>query len=290
MARGASRRVGTGLKPTDRLSRYRVGELLGEGRYAQVYRGHDPILGRAVALRYCGPGCSAMTSRKNGFWARPSPCAALHPRIVPIYDAGCDADRYFIAMGLIEGESLAALRRRGAFQPGVRRAVEIVADLAEALAYIHRHGIVHRDVKPLNIQIDRAGQVYLLDFGIACQSESACVWVDGDRRTGTPAYVAPELARGDHRVILPPSDQYSLGVVFYELLCGRTPFVGPPLYVLYQAANQDPPSPRSVNPAISPVLAEICLKMLSRFPDNRYLSCDEVAGAPVLEQGHERRT
>ena len=99
---------------------------------------------------------------------------------------------------------------------------------------------------------------------------------DGADRTGTPAYVAPELARDVERVVLPASDQYSLGVVFYELLCGRLPFTGPPLYVLYQAVNQEPPSPRSVNPAVPPCLSAICLRMLSKRPENRYPSCDHL--------------
>ena len=136
---------------------------------------------------------------------------------------------------------------------GARRACEIVADLAEALAHAHRQGIVHRDVKPENIQLDHHGHAYLIDFGIACQAESGEFSVEtGCTLTGTPAYLAPELAHGEHAVALPSSDQYSLGAVFYELLCGRTPFSGPSLYVLYQAANQKPPSPRSINPTIPP--------------------------------------
>ena len=103
------------------------------------------------------------------------------------------------------------------------------------------------------------------------------VCVDGDKRTGTPAYVAPELARGGQPVILPASDQYSLGVVFYELLCGRPPFTGHPLYVLFQAANQEPLSPRSIEPTIPPRLAAICLKMLSKCPESRYPSCDDLS-------------
>ena len=99
-------------------------------------------------------------------------------------------------MGLIEGESLAELRNREAGPLGVRRAVEIVADLAEALAHAHRQGIVHRDVKPLNIQLDQTGQVYLMDFGIAYRPDSGEVCVERGKRIGTPAYVAPELVRG----------------------------------------------------------------------------------------------
>lgn len=261
-----------------RLGRYRILGVLGEGQYARVYRGYDPILERAVALKVLRPGLLRLDKMRERFLGEARALARLrHPRIVPVFEVGCDADVYFIAMGLIEGESLAELRNRGASPLGVRRAVEIVADLAEALAHAHRQGIVHRDVKPLNIRLDQTGQVYLMDFGIAYRPDSGEVCVDGGKRTGTPAYVAPELARGGQPVILPASDQYSLGVVFYELLCGRPPFTGPPLYVLFQAANQQPPAPRAVDPTIPPRLAAICLKMLSKCPESRYPSCDDLS-------------
>ena len=188
-----------------------------------------------------------------------------------------ESELFFIAMALIEGEKLGGACDRQAGLLHVRRAVGIVADLAEALAHAHRHGIVHRDVKPLNIRLDQTGQVYLMDFGIACRPDSGDVCVDGEQRTGTPAYVAPELARGVKCVVSPASDQYSLGVVFYELLCGRPPFTGPPLYVLFQAANHKPPSLRVIEPSIPPRLAAICLKMLSKRPEGRFASCDEVS-------------
>jgi len=261
-----------------RLGRYRILGMLGEGQYARVYRGYDPVLERAVALKVLRPGLLRRDKMRERFLGEARALARLrHPRIVPVFEVGYDADVYFIVMGLIEGESLAEHRKRGASGFGIRRTVEIVADLAEALAHAHRQGIVHRDVKPPNIRIDRKGQVYLMDFGIACRPDSGEICVDGGKRTGTPAYVAPELARGLQSDILPASDQYSLGVVFYELLCGRPPFTGPPLYVLFQAANQEPPSPRSADSSIPPRLAAICLKMLSRCPERRYPSCDDVA-------------
>ncbi len=249
--------------------------MLGEGQYARVYRGYDPVLERAVALKVLRPGLLHQDQMRERFLGEARALARLrHPRIVPVFEVGCNADVYFIAMGLVEGESLAERRNRGASPLGVRRAAEIVADLAEALAHAHRQGIVHRDVKSLNIRLDRSGQVYLMDFSIAYRPDSGEICVDGGKRTGTPAYVAPELARGLQPVILPASDQYSLGVVFYELLCGRPPFTGPPLYVLFQAANEQPPSPRSFDPTVPPRLAAICLKMLSKCPESRYASCD----------------
>ena len=196
-----------------RLGRYSVSGVLGEGQYARIYRGYDPVLDRAVALKVLRPGLLRRDRMRERFLGEARALARLsHPRIVPVFDAGVEADLCFIAMGLIEGESLAELRDREVIQLGARRVGEIVADLADALAYAHHQGIVHRDIKPMNILLDQAGQAYLMDFGIACRSESRDVWADGGRRTGSPAYVAPEVALGEQHVILPTIDQYSLGV------------------------------------------------------------------------------
>lgn len=180
-------------------------------------------------------------------------------------------------MALIEGQSLAELCGRKPCAIDFPRAAAIVADLAEALEYAHGEGILHRDVKPANILFDQVDRVYLTDFGLAYRPDSGEIATRSRMLIGTPAYAPPEQASGEQSQALPAGDQYSLGVVFYELLCGRTPFSGPPLYVLYQATNQDPPSPRSVEPAVPASLATICVKMLARSPENRYRSCGELA-------------
>ena len=264
-----------------RLGRYDILGVLGEGRYARVYLGYDPFLERSVALKVLRLGSLRSDKMKERFLGEARALARLrHPRIAPVYEAGREGEAYYIAMALIDGQSLAQLLTGHSGLLGARHACEIVADLAEALAHAHRQGIVHRDVKPENIQLDHHCHAYLIDFGIACQAESGEFSVEtGCTLTGTPAYLAPELAHGEHAVALPSSDQYSLGAVFYELLCGRTPFSGPSLYVLYQAANQEPPSPRSINPTIPPQLAAICLKTLSTRPDRRYPSCDHFSAS-----------
>ncbi len=200
-----------------------------------------------------------------------------HPAIVPVYELGRDAERCFIAMGLVEGPSLAEHRARDPRGIDARRAAEIIAELAEALEYAHGQGILHRDVKPANILFDGSGGVYLTDFGLAYRSDSAEVSSRPDARVGTPAYAAPEQAAAEHPRAMAASDQYSLGVVFYELLCGRTPFAGPPLYILYQAMSLTPPSPRSINPAVPAPLAAICLKAIAKRPESRYPSCADLA-------------
>jgi serine/threonine protein kinase len=200
-----------------------------------------------------------------------------HPAIVPVYDLGRDSDRCFIAMGLVEGPSLADLREREAGPIDCRRAAEIVADLADALDYAHGQGILHRDVKPANILSDATGGVYLTDFGLAYRPDSGEASSHPATLIGTPAYAAPEQAAAEHSQALPASDQYSLGAVFYEMLCGRTPFSGPPLYILYQAMNQDPPSPRSIDRGVPDPLAAICLRAMAKRPQERYPSCADLA-------------
>ena len=118
--------------------------------------------------------------------------------------------------------------------------------MAEALAYAHSQGVVHRDVKPANIRVDDEGAVYLMDFGIAYRPDSGEIPLPPGMILGTPAYVAPEQAQGGQTDVLPASDQYSLGVVFYEFLCGQPPFCGPPSYVIFHTIHHDPPSPHTV--------------------------------------------
>ena len=178
-------------------------------------------------------------------------------------------------MALIEGRSLDERLDEGPLAPG--DAAAVAAELAEALAYAHALGVVHRDVKPANVRIDHRGDVYLMDFGIAYRPDSNELPLPPGTILGTPAYVAPEQAEGGRTDPLPASDQYSLGAVFYELLCGRPPFVGPPSYVLFHAIHREPPSPRTVEPKVPRALAAVCLKALAKRPDRRYPDCQALA-------------
>jgi eukaryotic-like serine/threonine-protein kinase len=178
-------------------------------------------------------------------------------------------------MALIEGRSLADRLRDGPL--GYQRAAEVIVELADALSYAHEQGVVHRDVKPANIHVDGRGEIYLMDFGIAYRPDSGEVPVPPGTILGTPAYVAPEQAKGGQTDVLPASDQYSLGAVFYELLCGQPPFSGPPSYVLFHVIHHEPPSPRGIAPKVPPELAAVCLKALAKRPEDRYAGCRELA-------------
>lgn len=258
------------------LSRFRILSVLGEGRQAIVYRAFDPLLQRQVALKLPLEGTIPTPRTFERFLEEARALARLaHPRIVPVYEAGCAANCHYIAMALIEGSSLA--EQIAGRRISIVRAAEIAADLADALAYAHQRGIVHRDVKPANVRVDTQGDVYLMDFGMAHRPHSA----ESSRSTGaiigTPSYLAPEQARGEERDVSPRSDQYSLGAVLYEMLCGKPPFLGAPSLVLFNAIHKDPAPLRELEPRIPRRLAAICRKAMSKRLKDRYLDCQDLA-------------
>jgi hypothetical protein len=270
--------VGTTLIKNDekQFGRFWIRNILGEGKHATVFRAYDPILERDVALKVPRAGVPKTMRALERFLREARSLAQLqHPRIVPVHEAGCAGDLYYIAMALIDGCSLADRLVEGVFVP--EQATEIVADLADALAYAHNLGIVHRDVKPANVRLDRRGAVYLMDFGIAYRPDSGELPLPPGKLLGTPAYMAPEQATGGQPAALPASDQYSLGSVFYEMLCGRPPFCGPPSYVIFRTIHHPPPSPHAVVPKIPRALSAICLKALAKNPERRYCDCREFA-------------
>jgi len=266
----------TSGKSARRLSRFKIVDVLGEGHHATVYRAFDPLLERQVALKLPRSGVAPTVRALERFLGEARALARLHhPRIVPVYEAGRDGDRHYIAMALIEGRSLAKRISEGPVP--IQQGARIVAELAEALAYAHGLGIIHRDVKPANIRLDNHDAVYLMDFGIAYLPDSGEVPIPPGTILGTPAYLAPELAQGGQSDVLPASDQYSLGAVLYEILCGQPPFFGPPSYVLFHAIHHDPPSPQTIDSRIPGSLAAICQKAMAKQPDRRYPSCQALA-------------
>ena len=279
----ASARSGMAVTNTDQilaksgmLGRFRIVEMLGEGQHATVYRAYDPVLERDVALKVPRQGVIKTAKGLERFLGEAKALARLrHPQIVPVYEAGCAGDRHYMAMALIEGCSLAQRMAECPFE--LHRAAEIVAELAEALAYAHSQGVVHRDVKPANIRLDAQGAVYLMDFGIAYRPDSGEIPLPPGVILGTPAYVAPEQAQGGQTDVLPASDQYSLGAVFYELLSGQPPFCGPPSYVIFHTIHHDPPPLHTVAPKVPRALAAICQKALAKRPEHRYASCEDFA-------------
>ncbi len=224
------------------IGRFEVRAFLDEGAFGVVYRVFDPQLQREAALKVARPGTLHNPRQIERFLREARAAASLHhPHIVPVFDAGCDQGQHYIASSFIDGQTLA--QYLATQRPDFAQTARIVRGLAEALAYAHQLDIVHRDVKPANVLLDQQGDPYLLDFGLAHrQQETEKLTHDGDL-LGTPAYMAPEQALGQTGNPLPASDQYSLGVILYEMLCGRPPFSGPPETVLPLVINATPLRP-----------------------------------------------
>ncbi|MDI6099027.1 Stk1 family PASTA domain-containing Ser/Thr kinase [Actinoplanes sp. NEAU-A12] len=275
--------------------RYQVGELLGYGGMAEVHKGRDLRLGRDVAIKMLRTDLARDATFQERFRREAQNSAALnHPAIVAVYDTGeeiSDAGEKhpFIVMEFVNGRTLKeVLAQEQRLQP--RRALEIIADICAALEFSHRHGIIHRDIKPGNVMITQNGQVKVMDFGIArALASGATTMTQTSAVIGTAQYLSPEQARGES--VDARSDVYAAGCVLFELVIGHPPFVGDsPVSVAYQHVREEPRVPSSVNRDVPPDIDAIVLKALAKNPLNRYQSAQEmradalraVSGRPVM--------
>ena len=199
-----------------------------------------------------------------------------HPNIVAVHDAGFDGPLFYIAIDLIHGCTLRERLQQGPMAPG--DAVRLVMSLAEALEYAHRSQVLHRDVKPSNIMIDADSQALLMDFGLAKIEHSTGEQAQAEKGfLGTPGYMPPEQINREWGEIGPHSDQYSLGVVLYELLCGHPPFAGPESVLVANTLHVVPLTLSDHGATIDRDLEAICLKTLAKKPGDRYASCQAFA-------------
>lgn len=267
--------------------RYFVVELLGRGGMAEVYLARDEVLGRAIALKILKREYAALEEFRKRMWREAKSAASLsHPNIVRVYDRGETEDGLpYIAMEHLKGGTLAEkIRREGAL--AWREAAWIATQVALALAEAHRHGVVHRDIKPHNLfltgdPLTVAGSVKVGDFGIA-RAAAANTLTETSMILGTTHYLSPEQAKGESAG--PESDLYSLGVTLYQMLSGRVPFEAEsPVAIAMKHISEVACSPKEMNPDVSEDLAAVALLLLSKDPLARY-GGDALALADDLER------
>ncbi|MEO8361776.1 MAG: protein kinase [Vicinamibacteria bacterium] len=254
---------------------YRIDEQLGEGGMATVYKAWEPGLDRYVALKILSSEFARDKMFGKRFDREAKMVAKLeHPNIIPIFAYGIEDGVPWMAMRSVAGGNLASLA--GGHPMPLRRAIEIVESVADALDYAHQRGVIHRDVKPQNILLDEAGRVYLVDFGIARMTEGAQRLTQAGLVAGTPQYMAPEQASGgelDEKV-----DIYALGVVAYELLTGATPFRAEnPMDVLLKHISDPVPVP--ARGSVPDGVIEPLLKCLAKRPEDRWPTAAAFAAA-----------
>lgn len=275
------------MKGTLIAGRYRIDEEIGRGGMATVYRAFDRSLERPVAVKVLRPELAANEEIVARFRAEAQAAARLsHPSIVQIYDTGDDDGLYFLVMEYLPEPDLKSVIRDYAPLPA-HKVAEVAMQACEALGYAHQHGLIHRDVKPHNILFSADGRAKLADFGIAAAIGEG---PKGAVLLGSAHYLSPEEVHGNAPT--PQSDLYSLGVVMYECLTGRTPFQGETAEaVTSKRLGGPPPVPRSLNPNIPPAAERVVLHAMARDANQRYQSAGEMladlrrlaAGAPVRE-------
>jgi len=273
---------------TGRIGAYEVLSLIGRGGMGEVYLAHDTRLGRKVAVKLLRHGLTSNRDAVRRFEQEARAVSSLnHPNIVTIYEIGDILERRFIAMELVEGQSLASLARRPA---DVATLARIGAQLARALSVTHAAGLVHRDIKPENVIVRNDGYVKVLDFGLARLAVRPTVTSAGDTGTnpdlilGTPRYMSPEQARG--RIAKSPSDVFSLGVVLYELATGTHPFESDStLGLLHAITTEAVRSPSELLPGMPPLLERLLMSMLAKTESERPTAAEVEAELAQLASG-----
>ncbi len=261
------------------FGRYRIVKVLGQGAMGTVYLAEDTQLKRQVALKTPHFDADPSGELLERLYREARAAATLrHPNICPVHDVGEIDGTHYISMAYIEGHPLSAFVRSSKPQPE-RQTLIVVRKLAQALQEAHEHKIVHRDLKPANIMVDKRGEPLIMDFGLARHTRP-----DDDARlthsgtlVGTPAYMAPEQVDADPAKIGPLTDEYSLGVILYELITGQLPFRGSMMAVLGQIVTKEPTPPSQLRPALDPRIEAACLKMMAKNPSDRFPSLTAVA-------------
>ena len=264
--------------PISMLGRYELVQLIGTGGFGEVWKARDPDLERWVAIKTLRSDCEFPPEVVRRFLDEGRNLARLEDHaIVPVYDVGCEEGRCYIVSKLIVGETLEDKLKRESRLSAVE-AARIVARMADALHHAHLQGLVHRDIKPSNILLDGKGRPHLADFGLAITEEEQLD--EAPSTVGTYAYMSPEQVRGASHLVDSRSDIYSLGVVLYRLVTGRTPFLGRNRSEWEQQIRSRPPRPpRTIKDDIPAPLEEVCLKCLNKNIEERYTTAADLSEA-----------
>ncbi len=272
-----------------RIGKFALLEHLGTGSFGAVYKARDTELDRTVAIKIPRAGRAPAPQDTERFLREARNAAALrHPCIVDLYDAGQIDGTCYLVSEYIQGTTLAERLSAKRYNP--RQAAELLAQVADALEYAHKQGVIHRDIKPSNIMLDLEGRPHVMDFGLAKRASDEIHLTLEGQVLGTPAYMSPEQAKGEIKRIDARSDIYCVGVIFYELLTGELPFRGQTRMLLAQVIQDEPRPPRRLNDRVPRDLETICLKAMAKGPTSRYASASEFAadlrrflnGEPIL--------
>lgn len=260
-----------------RLGKYEITELLGQGGMATVYKGYQPDIDRFVAIKVLPPHPGQSTQFIERFRLEARTIAQLqHPHILPMHDYGGEGDILYLVMAYVSGGSLKDRIQRGPMP--LQEAESILRQIASALDYAHRRGVIHRDIKPDNILLDTEGHAMLADFGIVkiLEGETTGGLTGTGGVLGTPAYMAPEQSQG--LGVTAKTDIYALGVIVYEMITGRQPYqADTPMQVMLKHITDPVPSLKDVSANMPPALEGIMMRVLAKNPDDRYNSASEFA-------------
>lgn len=263
------------LEPGDTLDHYRIDAVVARSGMSVLYRATDLSASRPVALKLPYPEMQADPVLIERFKREEEIGQLLdHPGVVKTINSE-QRSRAYMVQEWANGRPLRSILNEAQKLP-TERALRLTVAITDALDYMHKHGIVHRDLKPENVMVDEHDNIKLIDFGIAMKEDARrLTFVNLSPTLGTPDYISPEQVkgqRGDQR-----SDIYALGIMLYEMLTGRVPFIeANPLAAMNERILNDPPPPRELNPEISPELEEILYRALERDPRHRYATADEM--------------
>ncbi len=257
------------------IAHYSLQERVGTGAFGSVWKAHDERLDRIVAIKI--PRKGQLSRAESELFLREARSAAQlkHPNIVSVHEVGRDEDQVYIVSDFIDGETLSSWLTRRPLTP--KEGAGLIAQIAHALHHAHESGVIHRDLKPANIIMDSAGEPHLVDFGLAKREAGEITMTADGKILGTPAYMSPELARGEASTVDRRSDIYSLGVVLFEVLTGEKPFRGDVRMLLHQVLHDEAPGPRTLNANLPRDLDTICLKCLQKAPEQRYATAEDLA-------------